>query len=151
MKAIRVQGTLDSLSTIREYVQAVAAEAGLNERASYRLVLAADEFATNIILHAYQEAGIDGEIEVWVQIDDQTIRVTLEDQGAYFDSSKHDVETPIDEPLETRQPGGWGIYLALNSVDDYVYKRVKDRNRNTFIIHRHPTDSDADEAAVTAK
>jgi anti-sigma regulatory factor (Ser/Thr protein kinase) len=49
MKSSTVPATLDSLGPIADYVMAAAAAAGLDRRASYRLRLAVDEIATNIM------------------------------------------------------------------------------------------------------
>ena len=64
MKPITVPGTLASLSLIRDYARAAAAEAGLDKKRTYRLELAVDEIATNIVNHGYQEAGLTGDVVV---------------------------------------------------------------------------------------
>ena len=64
MEDLSVPGTLDSLAVIREYVKAAADEAGLDGRRAYRLQLAVDEIATNIVNHGYSEAGITGSVRI---------------------------------------------------------------------------------------
>ncbi len=44
-------GILDSLEPIRGYIKQAAAAANLEKKSTYRLILAVDEIATNIILH----------------------------------------------------------------------------------------------------
>ena len=79
MEPITLPGILESLDSVAEYVMAAAAEAGLNTSASYRLRLAIDEIATNIITHGYNEAGHEGFLELRADIDDETLTVSLED------------------------------------------------------------------------
>ena len=78
-KELVVSGQLSSLETIAQYVTAASAEAGLDQRATYRLRLAVDEVATNSITHGYQENGRTGSLFVRTCVDDQALTVTLED------------------------------------------------------------------------
>ena len=64
MDAVTLPGTLDALSPIRDYVKAAAASAGLDHTATYNLLLAVDEIATNVVLHGYEEAGLQGDISI---------------------------------------------------------------------------------------
>ncbi len=90
MEPLTVPGTLTSLSAIRDYVVAAAEAAGLDKRVSYRLALAVDEIATNIVVHGYDEAGLNGEVNVNALIDDASLTITLEDTAGAFN--------PIDSP-----------------------------------------------------
>jgi serine/threonine-protein kinase RsbW len=134
MTPATVPATLDSLGAIAEYVLAAAASAGLDKRASYHLRLAVDEIVTNIIVHGYADADLPGTLELRVEIDDRTLTVSIEDSGVAYDPR----QTPVPDtslPLEERPIGGLGVYLALKSVDEFLYERVGDRNRSTFKMH----------------
>src|ERR687888_456844 len=85
VKSSTVAATLDSLGAIAEFVMAAAASAGLDKRASYRLRLAVDEIATNVIVHGYAKAGLRGGLELSADIDDSTLTLSIEDTGATFD------------------------------------------------------------------
>jgi anti-sigma regulatory factor (Ser/Thr protein kinase) len=131
-----VPGTLDSLATISEYAVRAATAADLDQKAAYKLRLAIDEIATNIIVHGYEEAGIQGPIDIWAEIDDTDLRLVIEDMATPFDPGNLAPPVGMDLPLEERQIGGLGVFLALQSVDELVYERIGDRNRNTFVMHR---------------
>jgi len=134
MKPSTVPATLDSLGAIAEYVMAAAASAGLDKRASYRLRLAVDEIATNIIVHGHTKAGLQGALELRADIDDRTLTLAIEDTGIAYDPRQAPVpDTSL--PLEQRPIGGLGVYLAMKSVDEFLYERVGDRNRSTFKMH----------------
>lgn len=137
-KELVVSGQLSSLETIAQYVTAASAEAGLDQRATYRLRLAVDEVATNSITHGYQENGRTGSLFVRTCVDDQALTVTLEDTAPAFDPRPHEPgeEATVDLPLEERQVGGLGLFLALRGVDEFRYEYRDDRNRNVFIIKR---------------
>ena len=53
-KMLVVPGVLESLSPIREYVMSAANSVGLIKDKSYRLALAVDEIAPNVITHGYE-------------------------------------------------------------------------------------------------
>lgn len=115
---------------------AAATEAGLDKRAAYRLRLAVDEIATNIITYGYNEAGREGVIDVRADIDEQALKISLEDTGAAYDPRQAPLPDDLDLPLEERRIGGLGLYLAFDGIDELLYERIDDRNRNTLIVRR---------------
>ena len=131
-------GTLDSLAAIRDFVAEAATAAGLDRKATYKLCLAVDEVATNVVLHGYDEAGRTGPLDVAVEVDAQAITVRLEDDAAPFDPSEHATPSKEDltKPLEERPIGGLGLMLAAEGVDELRYERVRGRNRNVFVVRR---------------
>ena len=128
---------MDSLKAIAEYVMAAAAAAGLDKRISYKLRLAVDEIATNIIVYSYEKAAHEGILALRADLDQQSLTIAIEDTGTPFDPTQKSTPDDLDKPLEQRQLGGLGIYLASQGVDQFIYERVGDRNRNIFIINRH--------------
>jgi serine/threonine-protein kinase RsbW len=145
MNPATVPATLDSLGAIAEYVMAAAASAGLDKRASYRLRLAVDEIATNIIVYGHTKAGLQGALELRADIDDRTLTLAIEDTGIAYDPRQAPVPD-INQPLEQRPIGGLGVYLAMRSVDEFLYEHVGDRNRTIFKMHLPPTSSEVDRA-----
>ena len=137
MEAITVPGTIESLDAIAKYIISVAAAAGLDKKASYKLRLAVDEIATNIIIHGYQEADKEGVLDVQATIDEHSLTIALEDTGAAFNPlEKVPLETEtLDRPLAQRPIGGLGIFLAFQGVDKFVYEKLGDRNRNIFVVN----------------
>lgn len=138
MEPLTVPGNLDSLDAIAEYVMAAATAAGLDKKASYKLRLAVDEIATNIIVYGYEEGKREGRVDLRAEIDEQTLTISIEDTGAAFDPlEKFPLEAEkLDLPLEKRSIGGLGLYLAIDGVDKFFYERVGERNRNILVINR---------------
>jgi serine/threonine-protein kinase RsbW len=139
MQPLTLPGILDSLSTIGHYVNTVALEAGLDKKAAYKLRLAVDEIATNIVVHGYEEAGLSGEIVVLSKIDQDTLTITLEDTSGPFDPRGLGRPDHIDKPVHERPIGGLGIYLTIESVDKFDYEYINNHNRNIFVVKR-PSD-----------
>ncbi len=136
MERLSVPGTLDSLELVGKYVMEVASEAGLDRKAAYRLRLAVDELATNVITHGYEEAGLDGTIDLWAEIDDEHLTIHMEDTGSPYDPTETPTPDNLDDPLEERGVGGLGVFLAMRGVDALRYERIGDRNRIIFVVNR---------------
>ena len=136
MQPLTLPGILDSLSAIGQYVNTVALAAGLDKKVAYRLRLAVDEIATNIIIHGYQEAGLSGDVVILSEIDQDALTITLEDTSAPFDPRGLGRPEQIDRPIHERPIGGLGIYLTIESVDKFDYEYVNNRNRNIFVVKR---------------
>ena len=138
MEPLIVSGSLDSLGKIGQYIMSAGKEAGLDKKASYKLRLAVDEIATNIITHGYDEAGLVGDISIQAEINEQNLTVYIEDTATPYDPTQENTvtEETLHETLEKRPMGGLGVYLAKDSVDKFMYKRVGDQNRNILIVNR---------------
>ncbi len=137
MQSLILSGSFDSLDTLSEYVLAVASNAKLDKKATYRLRLAVDEIATNIISYGYEAVGKQGDIHLNADIDDNAVTICLEDTGIPYDPIREGTPDDLDKPLEARKIGGLGVYLAIQGVDRFTYERVGDRNRNILVVYRH--------------
>lgn len=138
MERATFPGTLESLKALREYVEAAANAARLDRRTTYKLCLAVDEIATNAVIHGYQKAGSCGQLRVSAELVDDALRVTLEDDGTCYDSTRFvpPSEEELARPLEERPLGGLGIHLAFKCVDAIQYDCIGSStgNRNIFTV-----------------
>jgi len=136
-------GTLDALEPLREYVKEAARSAGLDQRAIYKLCLAVDEIATNVVCHGYEEAGLNGDLKIEASIKDDSLVIQLEDRAKPYDPNLHDVPNTDDllQPLDEREIGGLGILLAQDGVDDLQYTATNEGNVHRFIIHLPQNDT----------
>ena len=136
MKPLVVPGTLASLALVREYVRAAAVAAGLDRKRSYRLELAVDEIATNIVNHGYQEAELTGDVVARATIDAHALTIALSDTAMPFDPGRLTRPEQIDMPMAERPIGGLGVFLAMENVDEFRYEYVDGHNRNIFVVKR---------------
>jgi len=141
MNELKLAGNLDALEPISGFVGKVAGEAGLTEDAAYHLRLAADEIATNIVTHGYEEAGRSGNLELCARVSEEAVEIVIEDTGLPFDPRDASMpdESELSAPLEERRVGGLGVFLALKNLDDFRYEREGERNRCILIMHRSRT------------
>lgn len=136
LNELTVPGILESLDVIALFVIKAAELACLDSKAMYRLRLAVDEIATNIIQHGYTEASLTGDITCYAELNKDFLTIILEDLGAEYDYREYARPESIQQPLAARNIGGLGIYLAIQSVDDFQYQRLSDRNRHLLSIDR---------------
>lgn len=130
--------TLDSLSPIREFLILSGKSIGLDRNSIYKLCLAVDEIATNIINYGYANSAMENPgIDITVISDNKTLTVTLEDRAVPFNPFEMDIpgEKELSLPLDQRPIGGLGILLAKNNVDEFLYKYEKGKNKNIFQIN----------------
>jgi serine/threonine-protein kinase RsbW len=129
-------GTLDSLEGIRIFVGDAAARAGLGSEAIYRLSLAVDEVATNVVMHGYQKNGGSGTIELDTAIENGVLVVRMFDTSPEYTPDDHTVlPEHLTKPLADREPGGLGLFLAGQSVDEFRYERRDGRNVHDFRVN----------------
>jgi serine/threonine-protein kinase RsbW len=135
---IIVDGTLDALDPITEFLLKAAKTAGLDKKSTYKLRLAIDEIATNIALHGYEETGMIGSIWIFCEITSDELTIILEDIAiAYNPLERPNItEEELAKPLEEREIGGLGVFLTLRGVDRFSYEYKDGRNRNIFTMSR---------------
>jgi serine/threonine-protein kinase RsbW len=136
MDTIQVPGTLESLAMIRNFVRAAAEQAGIDRKQAYKLQLAVDEIATNIVNYGYGWSGTQGDIILSAQIDPRSLSITLQDSSPPFDPLSRSRPDHLDKNLEERPHGGLGIFLAQENVDEYRYEFRNGCNNNIFIVNR---------------
>ena len=129
--------TLDALEPIRNFITEASTSLGLDKKKTYNLCLAVDEIATNIIIHGYQEHGVEnGNVYLTITADDANLEVILEDEAVPFDPIQHALPTEeaLQKSLEDRPIGGLGVMIAHKSVDKFQYEFLNNRNRNIFTV-----------------
>lgn len=137
MDALTVPGSLDSLKAISQYVKDAAQKASLDKKTTYKLRLAVDEIATNIISYNPDKDDHNIFMTISSRIDQEKLFIIIEDKGIYFDPhAKITSETNnIDKPINERPIGKLGIYLAVDGVDEFTYERKNNKNYNTFVVN----------------
>lgn len=143
MESLTVDGILESLEAIADYVMTAARQVSLEKKKAYKLRLAVDELTTNIILYGYQKNELQGTIKLQAEIGDGSLKIIIEDQSPAFDPQQNlPIATQVlDKPLEDRPIGGLGIYLAIEGVDEFSYERDENHrlNRTTLVVNQSPS------------
>jgi len=103
------------LAPVRALVNAMAANAGLDDIAACHLVLAMDEALTNIIRHGYDD---DANGHIWISIatleENSGLQIVIEDRARTVDPA-----TLHSRDLDDIRPGGLGMHLMHTLVDRF--------------------------------
>lgn len=106
---------LKDLARIRGFVQESTAAFSVPPDVLSGILLAVDEAVTNVILHGY--AGRGGPLEVEFSHPPGLLIIRLRDEAPLFDPTVVP-EPDLDASLEQRAPGGLGIYLIRQAMDE---------------------------------
>ncbi|HEX6355568.1 ATP-binding protein [Actinophytocola sp.] len=131
---VSLRGIENLSAALSALVGRLAAAAGLDSAQAYRLRLAAEEIAVNVATHGYGDG--DGEILIDAGLDDEWVWLRLTDRSPEFDPTEHDPDPRLTADPDVGPSGGFGLFLALSSVDRFEHEYVGGRNRNKLLIRR---------------
>lgn len=127
---LKVTSKTENLKTIGEFIENALKREAIKGDIINEILIAADEAATNIIMHSYKKDP-SGYIRVKLVIEKERIVVSLFDNGVTFDPASI---TPPDlsRSLEERKLGGLGIFLMKKFMDEvtYFFKNSNSRKEN---------------------
>ncbi len=132
---LTLEANLAALETIWPYLDEAARQAGLDAPTAYRLRLAVDELVTNVVVHGYAEAGLNGPLRLQASWDENCLTLLLEDTGQPYDPRQAPAPD-LSLPLDRRTEGGLGIYLLLKNLDAFDYTRVGQTNRSYLTVNK---------------
>ncbi len=116
---ICIAADLANLGAVDNFVTACCKRWHVNESDSFKIQLATDEAATNIIHHAYEDQKGVVTIQCWVR-DGHDFCIELHDSGLPFDPDE--IEAPdINAPLEDRDIGGLGMHMMRKVMDEVSF------------------------------
>ena len=118
--SLQVPSSTENLAMIRDFVNRVGEQSGLDEGELAKLELAVDEACANVIEHAYGHNKTE-EVKVRATFDEDELRIEVIDTGRGFDPDQID-EKEIARLIEERQSGGLGLRLIRNLMDEVDYK-----------------------------
>lgn len=136
MKEVRVEkafpAKLEAIPDILEFISSYAEVAELHPKKISCLLLVSDEVAANISQYAYEKSP--GVLLLQIESDQRQFKLDFIDDGVLFDPLS--VEKPdIHAHIKDREPGGLGIHVMRNFVDEMHYKRVNNKNRLSLIMY----------------
>jgi len=125
---VSLPARVESVPTLRDFVLRACHSHGLAGQDVEDILLAADEAATNVILHAYKGAESASEFDCRLDIQAGVrLRIEMTDKGAPFNQDA--VPGPdVRENMAGRRRGGFGVYLIRSLMDRVDYFRKDDLN-----------------------
>lgn len=131
-KRLSVKSTTSNLSTIRNFIKKLSAQAGFDEETTNKIVLATDEACTNIIKHAYKYS-VSGQININVNYRNKKFSVSITDQGSHF-NSKSIKEPDLKKYYEEKRIGGLGMFLMRKIMDEVKYSQTASQKNKVTLI-----------------
>lgn len=128
-QTLSVPGTLPGVRQAVHAFERFGRAHGLPHGATWRFPLALDEILSNIVRHGF--GGRHGAIDLTFSVDGEFVVVEIVDQADAFNPL---LAPPPDTcgSLEDRKPGGLGIALVRQLMDDTWYERRDERNHFTM-------------------
>jgi serine/threonine-protein kinase RsbW len=136
-RELTVSGHFKNLAHIGDFISQTAAQAGLDERASYAVQMAVDEACANIIEHAYGGEG-QGSIRLICGMRPDGLEITIYDQGQPFDPTRLPTLNTL-APLEQRQAGGMGVFFIHKLMDRVEFKFGTPQGNQLILFKRKNT------------
>jgi serine/threonine-protein kinase RsbW len=133
LATLRIPADTDRLAAVRSFVRQTAAAHGVRPDAVPDMVQAVDESVCNVIVHGYRGGAGFVEIGVHRQGDDLVVR--LRDQAPPFDPNSMPAPD-LELPLEARRPGGMGVHLARQLVDEVRHRLPPGSGNELTLVKR---------------
>jgi serine/threonine-protein kinase RsbW len=131
---LHVPSSTENLALIRELVNSVGVQAGLNEADVAKLELAVDEACANVIEHAYGH-DISKEVVVRATFDDEVLCIDVEDTGCGFNPDSFQPEE-LEKLVAQRKSGGLGMRLIKSVMDEVRYEIEPGRKNELHMMKR---------------
>ncbi|AIE73640.1 MULTISPECIES: anti-sigma regulatory factor [unclassified Synechocystis] len=143
MSILTFPADLDALNSIGKHILSQAQAVGLPKKRAYKLRLAVDELVTNIINYGYAQTPGHNQISIELEADENKLTVTMVDTGIAYDPRDRQFDQSIlSLEAEERPIGGLGIFLALQSVDEFTYEVKGDKNISCLVMNLDSADND---------
>ena len=125
-KIMLIKNKIEQLSILADELDILGNSWGLSKETILNMNLVLEELISNIIFYSYRDDS-DHEITTIFSFDGQIIQIRIEDDGIEFNPLE--VKMPdIDEPLETREVGGLGIFFVRELTKSINYQRINNKN-----------------------
>lgn len=128
-RILRIPAEHDRMGEVLDFVSSLVDEFGTTPQTRMQLRMAMEELYVNVAHYAYP-AG-HGWAEIRGCVEDGVATFVLIDGGTPFDPLARP-DPDITLPVEVRDIGGLGIFMAKNLVDEVTYEYRDGCNRTTL-------------------
>ena len=123
---ISLVNDLRELAGVAEQIDHYCELRNIEAQIAYAVNLSVDEILTNTISYGYEDDKTH-RIELLVRRENGALVVVIVDDSVAFDVTAT-TQPELDAPLSERIPGGLGLFLVHQMMDDVKYRRQDGRN-----------------------
>lgn len=128
--------SLEAVGEAHRSLEAFLEGHGVASEATFPILLALEEAATNVIKYAYADSR-PHEVALEAELGPDELALRVIDDGREFNPL--DAPPPeLEKPHEERAIGGLGIHLLRNLARRIEYERVEGKNRVTLFFSVKP-------------
>ena len=128
---MKLPAKIDQIESVTTALVDYLNEQGVDHSHVFKVQLALEEILANIASYAYAPA--DGDMEIEYNIEEQTLVMTISDEGKPFNPLERD-DPDITLSVDERPIGGLGLFIVKNTMDDVQYFR--EDNKNVLVIKK---------------
>lgn len=128
---IKIKNDLSEIRTLSEELEKYCLAQNIAMKSTLELTLALEEIATNIISYGYQD-NAEHIISISIDKNNSNLITQIKDDGVPFNP----LEVPppdLNKELDQMEPGGLGIHLVKNVMDEVSYRREQGLNILTLV------------------
>jgi sigma-B regulation protein RsbU (phosphoserine phosphatase) len=123
---IEIANKLDELPVAMAAMEEFAAGARLGRAPRHAMEVALDELLNNIISYGYRDAA-EHRIQVELSADSDRLTIVISDDAVPFNPFERP-PPDLNQSIEEREPGGFGIHIVRRLMDECAYRRCGERN-----------------------
>lgn len=133
---LQLPASADYVDIVRLNLYGIASKMGFSYEEIEDMKVAVSEACNNSVLYAYDQE--DGMVDVVFEVGDDTLSITVKDEGESFDGVDHAAErlSLHDKELGDVQVGGLGFYLMQALMDDVSVVSEAGKGTTVTLIKR---------------
>jgi sigma-B regulation protein RsbU (phosphoserine phosphatase) len=119
-----ISATLKHFPDVSSWLESLLKSKDVGMRDTTKILIAVEEVFVNIANYAYTDGG---SVKIVASLSESEISITFTDEGMPFDPVAH-MDPYTSLPAEERVPGGLGIHMVKEIMDDVSYERKDNMN-----------------------
>ncbi len=133
MKEISVKADKEIIDQVFEFVEGeLETIEGIKRMDILKIHMLVDEIFSNIASYAYEDEPGEVSIALFHDSEAESVSITFRDRGRPYNPLEQ--ETPdVSLPVKKRRPGGLGVFMVRNTVDDIHYENTDGQNVLTIV------------------
>ncbi len=131
---LSITNRVDEIVRVNQSFNAFAERHNIAAGVRRKMNVVFEELLSNIVSHAYRDKG-EHTIDLRAELSSDRLAVTITDDGRPFNPFTSVAPYDTAASLEEREPGGLGIHLVRNMMDEVSYRRRTDKNVVILVKH----------------